>query len=401
MKIYTSKVQNCFLSGVVLLTLFFVSTVRADIFTVQFEGDWDDVDTILEGGFSVDDDFTGTYTFDSSSPITARHDPQNDYDTDWFYERDNAVSSMYFSSGAFTASASSGGVYLDDDNQIMTFHLDIDSEFPRSDFLVTSDMRIYLNYYIHGSIGLGDFPIVTDSGWWGDKLVFNGEDSFYAVGSLTSLKVIDIIASVNIADNKWVQLGLKTAPPAGSTVADIMGDDISAPYGTDWVLYSYDTSTNTYKKLSLADTMHPGVGYWFIQTTGNPVVIDMPDESAAVNVAQHPACPSITEGCFEISLQTDPINAQWQMVGYPFRHYTRIDKLRIVSDAGDCRIGCTLDQAQDEGLVSDTLWHYDGSSYQQLVVGEYKSFSPWDGAWLATLPAADGMALKLLIPAAN
>jgi hypothetical protein len=147
--------------------------------------------------------------------------------------------------------------------------------------------------------------------------------------------------------------------------------------------------------------MHPGIGYWFIQTTGNPVVIDMPDESTAINVAQHPACPSIAEGCFEIPLQTDPINAQWQMVGYPFRNYRNIDKLRVVTNSGACRIGCTLSQAQAEGLVSDTLWHYDGSSYQQLTDGGSDSFAPWNGAWIATLPAADGMALKLLIPAAN
>ncbi len=411
MKIYMSKVQNCFLLELALIVIFSVSAVQADIFTVQFEGEWGDVDTVLEGAFLVDDDFTGTYTFDSSSTITARsevHVPldEYDYDEDWFYESDNSVSSMSFSSGVFTASASSGGDYVDEIYQIMNFHLDTVSEFPGSNSLEATEMNIYLSGgYILGSVTLGDVPL----GGFGHSLdfIFRGgdggeEQNFQARGSFTSLKVIDIIATVNIADNKWVQIGLKTAPPVGSTVADIIGDDISAPYDTEWVLYSYDAGTNAYRKLSLTDTMHSGVGYWFIQTTGNQVVIDMPDESTAVNVAQHPACPSIIEGCFEIPLQTDPINAQWQMIGYPFRDFRRIDKLRIVSDAGECRIGCTLDQAQDEGLVSDTLWRYDGSSYQQLTSSsESRAFAPWAGAWIATLPAADGMALKLLIPATN
>ena len=222
-------------------------------------------------------------------------------------------------------------------------------------------------------------------------------------GKLKSVKVVSGNSSplLTVANNTWLQIGLNTAPPAGSTVADIIGDDISAPYDADWVLYSYDTNTNTYKKLSLTDTMQPGVGYWFIQTTGSSVTIDMPDASTAVDVVQHPACTSIVEGCFEIPLQTNPISAQWQMIGYPYRDKRNIDRLRIVTNAGECIIGCTLSQAKAEGLVSDTLWHYDGSSYQQLTDGGLEPFEPWDGAWITTLPAANGIAPKLLIPAAN
>lgn len=269
---------------------------------------------------------------------------------------------------------------------------------------------------------IGDFsnqPLFTEGGF----PVFNGEFSLDFFGQFSQdpsdpvapneeaklrgkLKSVILVSGNNIplltvANNTWLQIGLNTAPPAGSTVANIIGDDISAPYDTDWVLYSYETSTNTYKKLALTDSMLPGVGYWFIQTTGNSVTINMPDASAAVNVAHHPACTSIAGGCFEILLQTNPIDAQWQMIGYPFREPRNIDKLRIVTNAGDCRIGCTLSQAQAEGLVGDTLWHFDGNSYQQLTDDGSKYFKPWDGAWLATLPAAREMTLKLLIPAAN
>jgi hypothetical protein len=228
------------------------------------------------------------------------------------------------------------------------------------------------------------------------------EDSLAQIqGKLNSVTLVSRIPAITVPNNKWVQIGLNTAPPTGSTVADIIGDDITAPYDIDWILYSYDTNTNTYKKLSLTDIMHPGVGYWFIQTTGSSVIIDMPDTSTTVNLTQHPACTSIVNGCFEIPLQTNSINAQWQMIGYPFRDYDykNIDKLRIVTNTGTCRIGCTLGQAKAEGLVNDTLWHYDGNSYQQLTYGGTEPFEPWDGAWIAMLPAATGLTPKLLIPA--
>jgi hypothetical protein len=255
----------------------------------------------------------------------------------------------------------------------------------------------YESSVIRTSNGLAMTP-GFDRGW-----LYMGLNSWGDIeGTLNSVSVVSSIPAITIPDNTWLQIGLKTAPPAGNaTVADIVGDDISASYDTDWVLYSYETSTNTYKKLSLTDTMHPGVGYWFFQATGHAVTIDMPGASTDVNVAQHPACPSISDGCFEIPLQTSPIDGQWQMIGYPFRDRRNIDKLRIVTNSGECRIGCTLSQAKAEGIVSDTLWNYDGSAYQELTDSGSEPFEPWDGAWLATLPAASGMAPKLLIPAAN
>ncbi len=214
--------------------------------------------------------------------------------------------------------------------------------------------------------------------------------------------MVSRISSTIIPNNKWFQIGLKTAPPAGSTVADIIGDDISAPYGSEWVLYSYETSTNTYRQLSPTDTMIAGIGYWFIQTTGNPVTIDMPDASTDVSTFVHIPCVPANGGCFEIPLQTSSTDVQWQMIGYPFRDSRNIDKIKVITDLhGDCVIGCTLKEASDKGLVNETMWHFDGASYQQLTTDGSTTFNPWDGAWIATLPAANGQGLKLVIPATN
>ncbi|MCK5830894.1 MAG: hypothetical protein KAH20_11395 [Methylococcales bacterium] len=203
------------------------------------------------------------------------------------------------------------------------------------------------------------------------------------------------VPTLIVPDNTWMQIGVNTAPGTGSTVTDILADDITGVYNTDWAVYRYQTSINDYQLVNLTDTMLPGVGYWLIQKTGNPVTIDMPNSSSGVYVTYTPACSSL-EGCFEIPLQVNPTATQWQMVSYPFRTSRDINLIKIVTTSGNCSTGCTLSEAADEGLVSDRVWHYDTGSYPTA-----STLDPWDGAWIAILPAADGLSPKMLIPATS
>ena len=45
----------------------------------------------------------------------------------------------------------------------------------------------------------------------------------------------------------------------------------------------------------------------------------------------------------------------------------------------------------------DTLYHFNGTSYQHITPGGSESFDPWEGAWIAVLPAAYGQSPKLFI----
>ena len=456
MKFYLfGTMRTCFLMQLVLLTVFFISVsiVRADIVTFQFEGELTDVDSLLEGNFSVGDSFAGTYTFESNTP-----DPEGD--DIGFFTYPDAILDMSLSSVAFTVSASSGNLvydFQDEPEVIVSFNEDfaysLDDFVPASmsvdwtfsnfglpqgfnynlingpviypgfdpdlpPFEILDDIEYYDangNLIYDPSVGLvgnpdqplffnNGTPVTFRNGRFTFGFLDDGDQQSFLNGQLDSVTVVSNIPSLLVPDNKWVQIGLNTAPPTGSTVADIIGDDISALYGYEWVVYSYQTSTNSYKQLSLTDTMHPGIGYWFIQATGNPVTIDMPTASTGVNVTGHPACPSISEGCFEIPLQTsNSIDTQWQMIGYPFRDNRNIDKIRVVTrDIGsDCFIGCTLKEASEKGLVSESMYHFDETSYQQLTTEGSEPFEPWDGVWIAILPAASGQYPKLLIPATN
>ena len=418
MKFYLiGTMSTCFFTQLLLLTIFFVSVpaVQADIVTFQFEGELTDVETLLEEGFTVGDSFTGTYSFESDSSEVAGEEVGG------VFLYPNAIFEMSFSSGAFTASATTGDIHEDFEvaadfpNGSLFFHMaffDPILGLPEGDF-VADWMSLSWDYWtsVPGASDLSpNSYLLTNPGFdpqEGGSLRVGfldvGDQQAFVRGELNSVILVSNIPSIPIPDNKWIQIGLNTAPPTGNTVADIIGDDILASYGIDWVIYSYQTSTNTYQKLSLSDEMLPGIGYWLIQVTGNPITIDMPNESTGVNLTGHPACTSITDGCFEIPLATNPIDVQWQMIGYPFRDSRNIDKVRVVTAgvASDCFIGCTLSEASEKGLVSDTIWHYDGAFYQQLTTGGSEPFEPWDGAWIATLPAAYGRAPKLLIPATN
>ncbi len=465
MKFYLfGTLRTRFLMQLVLLAGFFVSVsvVRADLITFRYEGELTSVDTALEGQFSVGDSFGGTYTFDSNTPMASidKTNIDNYYPnaivdmqfTSGSYmassnngllnqfaeEVENWVFSTKFKSISGSSiesfSPSEMNLYWNTPSWFETSVINPDPHFnPYSptpwEILMPiinggnffPDEEPDLIYYdVNGNMvypnSNTEIPNYNQDLFDSDGiLAYNGkmsilfrrqdnqEDRLTLRGRLKSVTLVSNIPSISVTNNKWIQIGLKTAPPVGSTVADIIGDDISASYGSEWVLYSYETSTNSYRKLSPTDTMLTGIGYWFIQTTGNPVTIDMPDESTDVNVRQSPACSSF-EGCFEIPLQTsDSYKPQWQMIGYPFRDNGEIDKIRVVTAGigSDCFTGCTLAQANGKYLVSEPLYHYNGTSYQQLTTEGSEPFEPWDGAWIATLPYATGQNPTLLIPATN
>lgn len=206
------------------------------------------------------------------------------------------------------------------------------------------------------------------------------------------------VPTLVLPSNKWVQIGLNTEAATGSTVADILNDDALGVYNTQWVVYSYQTGTNAYKRLTLTDTMSAGIGYWIVQFSGNPVTIDMPGSSSGVYVTYTSACTS-TEGCFEIPLTTNGSASQWQMIGYPFRDNLNIDEMKIITTSGTCSTACTLSEASAAGITGDRLWYYSGSGYQALTNGGSDLLTPWLGAWISILPAANGLSPKILIPA--
>lgn len=207
-----------------------------------------------------------------------------------------------------------------------------------------------------------------------------------------------------LKQNLWELMSLPCVPPEGSTVADIIGDDMqTGEYGVngDWVLFAYDSFSRAFSLLSLSDPMEVGTGYWLIQNIATTLVVDMPEASTAVvaTVDGGDACVSV-EGCFDRQLVgfpsvvngvDAPVPAYWNLLGHPFEAPTSFDDLRVTSVGGVCSDadGCTMNEARAEFQVFDTLWGYnsDTSSYDEVSNGS--TLEQWKGYWVAKMLDAD------------
>ena len=406
----------------ILLAVFFVNApiTRADIVTFYFEGEITNFDTPLKWTFSEGESFTGAYTFDSNVP--ASPPPFNGN-----AEFPNSISHMLFNTERFQATAISGIIKQ---NRVIQQHVPFDGNYSVNFDSISgqsgglSPIKLELDWKYtfldvphtwprttipSGTIihpGFSSFFLNNEpNGTFSLSFLGSDEQLSTVTGNLDYVSRVSIIPSTIVPTNKWIQIGLSTAPPAGSTVEDIIGDDISAPYGTDWVVFSYETSTNTYQELRLTDAMLPGVGYWFLQTTGKPISIDMPNGSTNIHLIHSFFGPVSSyecyspNACYEIPLDANVSNTQWQMISHPSRLSENINQVTFLTTAtgSDCLRGCSLSEASDKGLVMDTRYHFNGTSYEYITHGGSESFDPWEGAWIAVLPAAYGQSPKLFI----
>ena len=69
-----------------------------------------------------------------------------------------------------------------------------------------------------------------------------------------------------LPSGEWRQISLPLDPGENKTVSAIFEDDIQAAkagaeYGTDWVVYSYDSAEGRYDRKELEHYLRQGVGY--------------------------------------------------------------------------------------------------------------------------------------------
>lgn len=203
-----------------------------------------------------------------------------------------------------------------------------------------------------------------------------------------------------IPSNQWKQIALPLSPPVGSnTIAAIFGDDINGVYGTDWVLYGYDTANNSYFDPGLNGVITQGTGYWIIHYNEAEVIVDLPEGSTVAPLTNPPQCPSIN-GCFEIALATQQNATQWFMFGHPFSNDVVWNSLRVTTLTGECAEtnGCTLSKAAELNIIQNQAWQYNPQTNDYTIIQNEATLHSWDGLWMKTLNMAHGLSPKLLIP---
>ena len=243
-------------------------------------------------------------------------------------------------------------------------------------------------------------------------LVFNAAQSVFASdlipASRSTLVAKDgqtCTASYQLPQNEWRMISLPCEPPSGEdTVQDIFGDDISTAYGTDWAVFGYDPTG--YKKQTLASKLEQGKGYWIVSTAGS-ATLDLPVSSqhASLNVlAESPACMS-EKGCFESSISATGSDSGWNLFGHPYLSGVAISQLRVVTDGttspNDCgdANGCTLDEAETDGVFHNQFWvSQESSASGYVALASADKLAPWMGFWGAALDNAVGKNPRLLMP---
>ena len=210
----------------------------------------------------------------------------------------------------------------------------------------------------------------------------------------------EVLPKITLPSNKWEQVSLPVLAPAeANTVAAIFGDDITGVYGTDWVLYSYNATTNRYVDPGINGIIAQGTAYWIIQKTGANVIVDLPNGSTPTPLVTSPQCSS-TKGCFELTLGTKLNSDQWLLLGHPFTGNTSWNSVRVTTSSGPCADGngCTLNEAENLKIFHNQAWHYNSSSNNYNQLENNSLLNNWDGFWATTLTKAHGLNPKLLIP---
>ncbi len=195
--------------------------------------------------------------------------------------------------------------------------------------------------------------------------------------------------STTIIANQWKMISLpcQVGISTPATVEGQFGDDLnSATYGTNWKIWSYKPTTNSYVALTLTDELEEGAGYWFLSLTTSTIDIE---GQYNTNI--------------DIPLAGDVINGKWNMIGSPFRLPTPWNTLKLVDSDGtlldltdaDPVIGDSnaCDAPIDTSCsMSSTAFSFNGTSYDSLTPTT-GNLDPFDAAWV--LVHKPNLALRL------
>lgn len=199
---------------------------------------------------------------------------------------------------------------------------------------------------------------------------------------VTSSAADSCIESYPLPPNQWHQISLP-CDPVNSSIRAVFGDDVQGQLGKDWALFSYDTTSTSYRELDLDHNLSQKKAYWIIQLSKSTANLDIQGQSPASTQSIH--------------LETIAGSTGWNMIGYPYNREQSLNKVRVVTDTSQCISGCKLKDAKNKKIVNDTLWHYNPATKQYVSVNTNSTWTPWGGYWAATLINAHGSIPRLSI----
>ncbi|HIP27886.1 MAG TPA: hypothetical protein EYG82_01775 [Sulfurovum sp.] len=221
--------------------------------------------------------------------------------------------------------------------------------------------------------------------------------------------------SATVTAGVWELIGIPAELRGGTyTVADIIGDDITTPYGSDWRVYSRgysDTNNSSWDNyLDLTSSLEFGKGYWLrsiADATWNANDIEAVDYNST-----SPDCP--TARCVELDIQSVILEyGVDDLLGtgrYRYNMTGAVGKKPV--NWADCRllvdgVAYTPTDANASGFMSKQIWQYDPSSSNADLKGYTTcddttpggcQLIPYKGFWIELHGPTKGKVLKLLVP---
>ncbi|GEM_PF-1366146 len=176
--------------------------------------------------------------------------------------------------------------------------------------------------------------------------------------------------SATVNAGVWELIGVPADLRTGTyTVADLIGDDITTTYGTDWRVYGrgYSDTNNSswYEYLDLTTPLEFGKGYWLRSLQDG--AWDVNDIEAVDYNSTSPDCPAVS--CVEIDIRPvalqDGVDDLLGTGKYRYNLTGAIGKQPV--DWADCRIliddvAYTPSAAESAGYMKNQIWQYNPSS---------------------------------------
>ena len=165
--------------------------------------------------------------------------------------------------------------------------------------------------------------------------------------------------------------------------------------GTVWSISVFNTQSQSYKTLDGSEQLQPGQGFWMVQISDAVVTVPLP-ASTQPPLEISAACPSI-QGCLRVPLPTGS-GTRWSLIGNPFDVPLAFNDLRLQTDSGSCRNGCTVSEASQQGLSGGDFFGYNSAAGTYRRVSDGGSLPPGQGYWFPTVLSAGTGSASLLIP---
>jgi len=220
--------------------------------------------------------------------------------------------------------------------------------------------------------------------------------------------------SATVNAGVWELIGIPADLRTGNyTVADLIGDDITANYGTDWRVYGRgysDVNNSSWDEyLDLNTTLEFGKGYW-LRSLQN-ATWNVNDIEPVNYDSSSPDCPAAR--CVEVDIRSvaleDGVDDLFGTGPYRYNLTGAVGKKPV--NWADCRIliddvAYTPSAAEAAGYIKNQIWQYnpsgnaDSKGYTTCndVSPGGCQLIPYKGFWMELHGPTKGKAVKLLIP---